>query len=109
MLPGNIKKGKGCPICKHKKSSKSKNLKSKAKLLSYIEQNCSFELVGEYIDSTTKVECVCNICGHHWSPLPSNILKGQGCPKCGRKSCSEKLSLSKEDILESLPNDIELL
>lgn len=109
MLPGNIKKGRGCPICKHKKSSKSKNLKSKAKLLSYIEQNCSFELVGEYINSITKVECVCNICNHHWSPLPSNILKGQGCPKCGRKSCSEKLSLSKEDILKSLPNDIELL
>lgn len=109
MLPGNIKKGRGCPKCMYKKSEKTKNSKSKEKLLSFIEKNCSFKIVGDYINSTTKVECECSICGYHWSPLPSNILKGQGCPKCGRKSCSKKLTISKEEIIEKLPENIELL
>ena len=31
------------------------------------------ELLGEYIDSTTKIPCKCKKCGHEWSMLPGNI------------------------------------
>lgn len=37
----------------------------------------------------------CLKCGHEWSALPANILKGRGCPKCklsrGAKSISQYL------------------
>ena len=100
MLPGNIRKGRGCPKCMYKKSEKTKNSKSKDKLFSFVQENCSFKIIGNYVNSTTKVECECSICGHHWTPLPSNILKGQGCPKCGRKVCSQKLSFSQKEIIK---------
>lgn len=109
MLPGNIRKGRGCPKCMYKKSEKTKNSKSKDRLFSFVQENCSFKIIGDYVNSTTKVECECSICGHHWAPLPSNILKGQGCPKCGRKACSQKLSFSQKEIIKQLPDSIELL
>ena len=29
-----------------------------------------------------KIECRCKICDFIWKALPSNLLKGVGCPKC---------------------------
>ena len=98
MLPGNIKKGRGCPKCMYKENGESRTNKAKDKFYNFVQQNCSFNVIGNYINSTTKIECECTICGHHWSPIPSNILKGQGCPKCGRKSCADKLTRPKEEI-----------
>ena len=108
-LPANIRKGRGCPNCAKGKAAQTKNKKSKERLFEYVSKNCSFHIVGNYINSTSKIECRCDICGHTWFPFPSNILKGQGCPKCGRKSCGEKLKISDVDIQKSIPDSLELL
>ena len=36
----------------------------------------------EYINSKTKILHKHKICGLEWRVMPSNILRGQGCPKC---------------------------
>lgn len=55
----------------------------------------------EYLDTKTKVEIICQIHGK-FSQLPSNHLKGQGCPSCGRLAGNSKQRYSKIDFLESV-------
>ena len=35
-----------------------------------------------YINSQTKLRFYCRVCKHTWEANPSNIMYGQGCPKC---------------------------
>lgn len=41
-------------------------------------------IVAQYVRSALPVT-VRHTCGHQWSPLPRNLLKGHGCPKCAVK------------------------
>ena len=96
MLPGNIKKGKGCPICGKKKSAQSRNNQAKLKnleKLKEISQKKNYIITSDYIDAKTKIHCKCNICNHEWDSLPGNLIKGQGCPNCKRKTIGDKLRL----------------
>ena len=40
-------------------------------------------VIGKYIGALTKIE-VQHTCGYKWSSIPSNLLKGNSCPKCFR-------------------------
>lgn len=44
--------------------------------------NPSIEVVGEYINSQTKILHRCKLCDYEWNIVPNNILNGQGCPQC---------------------------
>ena len=44
--------------------------------------NQNIDIVGTYIDSGTKIECRCKICGNEWRAVPSELLRGYGCPNC---------------------------
>ena len=35
-----------------------------------------------YINNQTKLRFYCRVCKHTWEANPSNIMYGQGCPKC---------------------------
>lgn len=48
------------------------------------EINPSIEVLGEYIKAKDPILCKCISCGHTWSPIPSNLRKGRGCPKCNK-------------------------
>ena len=111
MLPGNIKKGRGCPKCSCKTSQRMVDYKNKTKdkLFNFVKNNCPFSIIGEYVNSTTKIECECFICKHKWLTLPSNIYKGQGCPECGKKSKSKKLTTPIEEIYKNLPENLSIL
>ncbi len=45
--------------------------------------NSNIEIKGEYVNSQTKVDCKCTICGHEWKTVPNHLLQGEGCPACG--------------------------
>ena len=51
-------------------------------------KNPKVELVGEYLGSSVhnRFRCKDPECQHEWPALPSIILTGSGCPKCGRSS-----------------------
>lgn len=40
------------------------------------------DVVGEYINSKTKIKCRCKVCGKEWMPTPDNLMHGKGCPNC---------------------------
>ena len=115
MLPGNIKKGRGCPKCAYKNKGDIRNnlakIKNQEKLIK-ISKEKNYILLSDYIDAKTKIKCKCNICGYEWETFPGNLLKSQGCYICGRKSTSEKLrknSKQFEKELHSINNNLILL
>lgn len=44
--------------------------------------NQNIDIVGTYIDSRTKIQCCCKICGNMWDGIPNELLRGSGCPNC---------------------------
>ena len=53
--------------------------------------NSNIEVLGEYINIQTAIECRCKKCGYIWYPKPNNLIYGKvtGCPKCQSYSKGE--------------------
>ena len=81
----SLLQGHGCPNCANKANGNAKrksHLQFESELYAI---NPEIQLLGEYKVSKQKVMCKCNICGHEWTALPSNLLRRRGCPKCARR------------------------
>jgi hypothetical protein len=46
--------------------------------------NPNIKILGEYVNSTTKILVSGKICNHTWYSIPLNLLGGSGCPECAR-------------------------
>lgn len=92
ITPGNFRWGNRCGICGDKK----KNLSRTKKQTEVANEFCKMGviLLGEYVNSATKVDCLCS-CGAPIKVARNQILAGVKCRKCGWKKTSEKLSGSK--------------
>lgn len=51
----------------------------------------------------------CDVCGYEWECIPDHLLRGSGCPQCGRKASGEKHRLSHEEFISKIPETIEVL
>ena len=72
----------------------------------------NIEILGEYVNSATKIKCKCKIDGYEWEVKPNNLLNGYGCPKCGIKSRVEKQSKTTEEFINEMKeinDNIEIL
>lgn len=81
-LPSNLfKKSRptGCPNCWKNRNGKSHNDFVKEMFLI----NPNIKIIGNYINSTTKISCECKICGNIWNTAPCSLIAGRGCPICG--------------------------
>ena len=88
----NLISGKGCPECK--KSKLSDLLRKDVEIFKdelYLI-NPNIEIIGEYINSYTKVLCRCKKDDFVWSALPSNLLRGTGCPICNSSHGEQKIT-----------------
>lgn len=67
------------------------------------------KLLTPYINVTTKVKCLCNVCGYVWESLPNVILTYKNpCPQCAKLSrCTDKEEF--KNRLEHINPKIELL
>lgn len=74
-IAGSLLSGCGCPHCvgRHKTTDEFKR--------EIYDINSSIDIIGEYIDSHTKIKCRCNVCGYEWYPVASR-LRYSGCPQC---------------------------
>lgn len=79
---------------------KSKTNEEFLKELSII--NSTIDVLDEYITNSARVRCRCKIDGYEWSAIPTNLLRGEGCPQCGRRNASKLLTKSHEKFLEEL-------
>ncbi len=97
--PADLLKGKGCPECSKKKRSDSNpRKKTNDQFISELRSiNSNIQILGNYINSKTPVECKCLICGYIWNASPCNLLSGKGCPKC-----AHRVQLSQEQFVEQV-------
>ena len=82
----------------------------------FIEQmnviNPNIEILGKYVNSSTKILCRCKIDNFEWYARPDKLLAKRGCPECGKRTVGKKLSKSHEEFLYELSlvnSDIEVL
>ena len=79
--PNCLLKGRGCPKC-----AGNIKLTHKEFMQKFYKQNKyahDIEILGTYINSTTKIKCKCKKDGYEWGVVPNSLLQGTGCPKCG--------------------------
>lgn len=91
--PYSLLKGIGCPSCGIEKRSKKLTKTNEIFLQQIKEKNNKIEILGRYVNSKTKIECKCLLCGNIWFPTPKNLLHGTGCPICNpaKKPCTSDL------------------
>lgn len=75
----------GCPACAGKVRGSAKKLSDL-----FIKFGHNVQVVGEYINNYTPVECVCNECGQFFYPSPSTVIYGSGCPNCAYRGGTPK-------------------
>lgn len=75
--------GSGCPICGRRQIIKAKT-KTKEKFINEIKQvNPNIIILGDYVNTHTKIKCKCLIDNTVWYGYPANLLnKSAGCPVC---------------------------
>lgn len=91
VTPSNILRGFGCPVCGLNKriSSQRKDIDVFLEEIEIVGGG-EYALVGEYVNTKTKVELLHVPCGSHIKITPANFLKGRGCRKCGTRSVGER-------------------
>ena len=76
--PNQFLTSHGCPICRGVKDTPT-TFKERVELC-----NGKITLLSDYVENVSKMKVKCKTCGYEWESLPSNILKGRGCPKCSK-------------------------
>lgn len=80
-FPGNVLRGvSGCPRCSKKERYTTQSFKEKMNIV-----NPNIEILGEYENSTTKIECECMLCGYRWKATSASLLRGRGCHRCAKQ------------------------
>jgi hypothetical protein len=67
--------------------------------------NPNIEILDDvYINNSTKLTCRCLIDGHEWCVGWSSLQQSKGCPKCGKKSMSDKLRFTIDEVKHVVAN-----
>ena len=64
----------------------------------------SIEVVGKYVNANRRIRVKCKKCGFEWDAVPANIIRGDGCRKCGAKARGQKERRKQEDFENELMN-----
>lgn len=86
VTPNNLKRGEGCPMCAKLKQVQRQTLSHGEQIEALRERNPSVEILGEITGDKAKVPCRCKICEHVWKSTPNRLKRGDGCPRCAKRS-----------------------
>lgn len=83
-LPSNLLKGRKCKICSVKQKAKSLSLSQKEFITRIKKINKNIDIIGEYINSDTKVLCKCILCDSEFYIRPDCVQANNriSCPVC---------------------------
>ena len=80
--PNTVLQGSGCPKCARKGLTMTHS--------DFVERmkpiSPNIEIVGNYVNTYTSIECRCKIDGYTWKARPYNLLRGFGCAKCSNNA-----------------------
>ena len=102
VLPSKLLSGRGCPKCARKKRGDALRKSHQQFVEEMTEVNNNIIIIGEYRAQNINILCSCNVCGHQWNALPNNLLRGQGCPECGKKAIADKLRKTHDQFISEL-------
>lgn len=100
VSPQKLLQGKGCPKCAINKRKEYKR-KSEEQFLDELKEKTNDKIISleSYINNRTKIKFQCKECGYIWDCIPSNLLRGHGCPKCNRKIANQK-QMKNQEVFE---------
>ena len=75
-------RGSSCPNCMNNKRSKRLAMPMREFLERVNKHNPNVIVLGSYVNSKSRIECKCSICGFEWAPAAGSLLQGYGCPSC---------------------------
>lgn len=101
QFPHSHFNGTGCKACVRENSSKKNSLGKKTftKRAKKIHGD-KYSYESFIYRNNTKGEIKCNNCNIEFFQIPTNHLRGSGCPKCGREILRKKLSLPFKSFFE---------
>jgi len=85
ISPNKILTDSKCPKCSKKLKKNTKMFTDEVILLT----NGEYDVIGDYINTSTKIKMIHLKCGHEWDVLPKNFLSKSvlsRCPKCSHRS-----------------------
>lgn len=74
--------------------------------------NPNIEIIEKYYNSNRRLKVKCKLCGYEWNALPSSLLFGDGCKKCGVIKAHENMKKSQKDFiaeLEKINPNVEII
>lgn len=102
-LPSNVLRGWGCPKCGVNRRSTASRLSQHEFMVKLNKvQGTKITTEDKYMGYSTKMAFHCEVCNTTWQALPSNILKGSGCPRCKAIKISNLKVKSQEQFLSEL-------
>lgn len=112
--PDHLLHGTGCMVCKIRDGvmviKKPRTHESFVNDMNIINPN--IEILGNYIDNKTKIECRCLICGNKWNVLPKSLLQYHGFPDCARKKPRHNRRKTQDEFISQMKDinpDIEIV
>ena len=82
---------------KHSKSMLHDDFVNRMKII-----HPNIKVLGEYVNSNKKIQVQCMKCDYIWNGVPSNMLAGDGCRKCGAVKAHKAFVKSKDDFIKEL-------
>lgn len=112
ITPDNLLSGRGCPICRDNQLAnvRIKSLDQFASDLYMINPN--IEITSNYNGARKSVLCNCKVCNFKRSALPTNLLKGKGCPNCKAIKTGIRCTKSHKDFIHEMKDmnsDIKII
>ena len=104
--PYNLKKGSGCPVCAKVKVANKRRLAHTEHVSAITKVNPNVDILEEIRNVNKKVKCRCKVCHYEWTPLPTNLKKGRGCPRCAGVV---KTSEERVNKIQKVNPDVEIL
>lgn len=112
ISPSNVLNGCGCKVCTNEKRSVSHSFTHDKYVKKLFDINPNIEVIGNYVNTNTKIVHHCLVHDTYWDALPSNILSGHGCAECGKDKAYQKQSLTHieyVDRVKQLNTNIEVI
>ena len=104
--PYHLLSGHGCVKCGREKTIASRKISKEQYLEKMHSVNPNIDIIDDFVNMSTKVHVVCNICNHKWYVAPSSLFKF-GCPKCAGNAI--KTTDEFEQELHTYASNFELL
>ena len=88
VRPNDFLGGKRCPKCNPKGKPPKTTKEFKREVVELVGDE--YSVLGDYVNSSTKIEMKHRKCNHEYKVAPNNFINGSRCPKC-RESKGERV------------------